>query len=237
MKRILLGLIAALLLVSPATRVAAAPDKRELEAREDFAAGRYQEALEVFAKLYAEKLHPVYLRNIGRCYQNLAQPDRAISSFREYLRKMKHISPDERAEIEGYIHEMEDLAKKQAADASAAHATAKTDAKTEVKPGDSRTPVEPLTQSGGHAASSEQVTGLAPPPPPPGNASTHLTIEQAGSAGAAPATADEPLYARWWFWGVVGVVVVGGALGTAAALGAFSKKDASCNGLGLDHCS
>jgi hypothetical protein len=52
-----------------------------------------------------------------------------------------------------------------------------------------------------------------------------------------PATADQSLYTRWWFWGVVGVVVVGAAVGTAAALGAFGKKDASCDGLGLDQCS
>ena len=88
----------------------AAPDKRELQAREDFAAGRYQEALDLFAKLYAEKLHPNYLRNIGRCYQNLGDPDKAISSFHEYLRKAKGIAPDERREVEGYIKEMEDLA-------------------------------------------------------------------------------------------------------------------------------
>jgi tetratricopeptide (TPR) repeat protein len=211
-------------------RVAAAPDKRELEAREDFAAGRYQEALEVFAKLYAEKLHPVYLRNIGRCYQNLAQPDRAISSFREYLRKMKHISADERAEIEGYIHEMEDLAKKQAADANAA---GKTEGKAAT---DAKAPVEPLTPGGDHAANNES-TGRVPPPPPPGSASTSLVVAQTGPTEGMPATADQPLYTRWWFWGVVGVVVVGAAVGTAAALGAFGKKDASCDGLGLDQCS
>lgn len=91
-------------------RAIAATDKRELQAREDFAAGRYQDALELFAKLYAEKLHPNYLRNIGRCYQNLGDPDKAISAFREYLRKAKGISADERAEVEGYIKEMEALA-------------------------------------------------------------------------------------------------------------------------------
>ncbi|HVV51344.1 MAG TPA: hypothetical protein VHO06_16865, partial [Polyangia bacterium] len=49
----------------------------EMKAREDFAAGRYDEALELFAKLYAETLNPIYLRNIGRCHQKLKQPDKA----------------------------------------------------------------------------------------------------------------------------------------------------------------
>jgi len=83
-------------------------DPREMQAREAFAAGSYKEALDIYTKLYAEKLHPTYLRNIGRCYQNLHESDRAISSFREYLRKAKDMPADERAEVEGYIKEMED---------------------------------------------------------------------------------------------------------------------------------
>jgi tetratricopeptide (TPR) repeat protein len=95
-----------------AGQAAAAPaktDPREMKARELFAAQRYQDALDIYIKLYAEKLHPNYLRNIGRCYQNLGDPDKAIGSFREYLRKAKSLPAEERAEIEGYIKEMEDL--------------------------------------------------------------------------------------------------------------------------------
>ena len=63
-----------------------------MQAREAFAAGRYQDALDLFAKLYAESLNPIYLRNIGRCHQNLGEPERAITSFRDYLRKAKHVA-------------------------------------------------------------------------------------------------------------------------------------------------
>ena len=95
-------------------------DPREMQAREAFAAGSYKEALDIYTKLYAEKLHPTYLRNIGRCYQNLHEPDRAISSFREYLRKAKDMPADEHAEVEGYIKEMEDLQRQNAAAVEAA---------------------------------------------------------------------------------------------------------------------
>jgi tetratricopeptide (TPR) repeat protein len=95
-----------------------ATDPREMQAREAYAAGSYKEALDIYTRLYAEKLHPTYLRNIGRCYQNLGEPDRAISSFREYLRKAKNLPADERAEVEGYIGEMEELQKKNAAAAA-----------------------------------------------------------------------------------------------------------------------
>jgi hypothetical protein len=125
------------LVISVAGGVTAAADPRELKAREEFAAGRYEAALDIFAKLYAETLHPVYLRNVARCYQNLEQPDRAITSFHEYLRKAKSLTPADRAEVEGYIKEMEDLKKRQEAAASK--------------------PVAPVTP----------VPAAAPPPPQP----------------------------------------------------------------------
>lgn len=86
-----------------------------MQAREAFAAGNYKDALDLYTRLYAEKLHPTYLRNIGRCYQNLDDRDHAISSFREYLRKAKDLPADERAEVEGYIKELEDAKQKAAA--------------------------------------------------------------------------------------------------------------------------
>lgn len=87
--------------------VLAAPDPRELQARQAYAAGRYEDAIELYSQLYAEKLHPVYLRNVGRCYQSLGKPDRAIASFREYLRKAKNLSADEKTEVQEFIAESE----------------------------------------------------------------------------------------------------------------------------------
>ena len=111
MRRASVALLAAVLLGLLAGPATAAPvkDPREVKARELFAAQRYQDALDLYVKLYAEKLHPNYLRNIGRCYQNLGDPDKAIGSFREYLRKARSLPAEERSEIEGYIKEMEDL--------------------------------------------------------------------------------------------------------------------------------
>ncbi len=107
---------------APATFVHAAAkstDKRELKAREAFAQGHYEEALDLFAKLYAETVHPTYLRNIGRCYQNLKMPDKAINAFNDYLRQAKDIAVAEKNEIERYIAEMESLKKRQKEEAAA----------------------------------------------------------------------------------------------------------------------
>ena len=49
------------------------------------------------------------------------------------------------------------------------------------------------------------------------------------SAHPAPAAEEShPVYTRWWFWAIVGGVVVAG-VGGAAAAGVFTKKtDAPC---------
>ena len=94
---------------------AAERDDREARAREAFALGRYAEAMELYGKLYAETAHPTYLRNIGRCHQNMGEPDKAISSFREYLRQAqaRGLPAEQRTQVEGYIREMEELKARQ----------------------------------------------------------------------------------------------------------------------------
>ena len=195
------AVVLAAALLAPSARAYAAPDARELTAREYFASQRYQEALDLFAKLYAESLHPNYLRNIGRCYQGLGQPDRAIVSFHDYLRKAK-VSPEERVEIEGFIKEMEDLKRQQ--QESAASATA---------------PVTPPLP-----AVAEAAPPRAADTPPPGTAAAVVTVTPAAPADEAP-----PVYTRWWFWTLAGAVAVTLALGGAAAAGVFTTTDdASC---------
>jgi len=188
----------------------AATDKREMQAREDFAAGRYQDALDIFVKLYAEKLHPNYLRNIGRCYQNLGEPDKAISSFREYLRKAKGVSADERAEVEGYIKEMEALAATQKQGQGA----------PPPEPPPHVTPL-PIVAATAATTGTGAGTGLSTGNPPPA-----MTLQ----ATPPPPAAEEssPFYKTWWFWTIVGGVAVAGA-GLAAAGVFTSKKDAACD--------
>jgi tetratricopeptide (TPR) repeat protein len=189
-----LVLALAALLTAVAVRTAdAASDTRELRAREAFAAGRFQDALDLFAKLYAETLHPIYLRNIGRCYQNMGNPDKALISFRDYLRKAKNLTPDEEKEIQGYIKEMEELQKKHEAAA---------------------TPPPPPSGSG-------SVTPIAPPPTTP--TSNTATVQLTAPPPQAPQESPA-VYERWWFWAIVGGVVVAG-LGIAFATGAFTKTE------------
>jgi hypothetical protein len=174
-------------------------DKREIDARQAFAAGRYEEALDLFAQLYAEKLHPTYLRNIGRCHQNLEQPEKANNAFRDYLRQAKDLSPAEKAEIEGYIAEMDALKKKQDADRAAA-----------ARP---PAPVIPLV------AVAPARTETDP---------THPNLVQISTPPLDAAPEPAPFYTRGWFWGTVGGVVVLGVVGGLWAGGVFSKASNHC---------
>ena len=190
------------LVVSTARLTSAATDPREMKAREAFAAGRYQDALDLFAKLYAESLNPIYLRNIGRCHQNLGEPDRAIASFRDYLRKASTLPAAERKEIDGFIKEMEELKRSKEASAASAPPTP--------------APVEPVTP----------LPREVPTPPPSSSTATASVVMT--PAPPAPAEEPSPIYGRWWFWAIVGGVVATG-VGVAFAAGAFTRtEDATC---------
>lgn len=191
-----------LLALSASNRAAAQQEDVELTARTHFAAGEYQQALDIYAKLYAQTLHPTYLRNVGRCYQNMGKPDEAISAFREYLRKAENLEPKRRAEVEGFIHEMEDLKRRREAP-------------------------RPLTAVPAEAPSmSAPIAGpVAAPsaPPPTGRADDSSRIE-ASLKAQSPAPEDQessPVYARWWFWTAIAAVAVG-SVAAAVVLSAGS---------------
>jgi hypothetical protein len=179
---------------TPVEAAAKSKDKREIKAREAFAQGRYEEALDLFAKLYAEKLHPTYLRNIGRCYQNLKMPEKAINAFNDYLRQGKDITVAEQKEVEGYIAQMESLKKKQEEEAAAK------------APPPPPPPSPPPTRVSVPAPSPEVAPAL------------DLTAKPA----PASSTTEQPFYTKGWFWGVVGVAVVAGVLGGLYLGGVFT---------------
>ncbi len=184
----------------------------EMKAREAFAASRYDEAIDSFAKLYAKTLNPIYLRNIGRCFQQKREPDAAIDKFRDYLAKTKtgkyKTSTDERAEIDGYIKEMEALRDEQAKAAAVA------------------APVQPLP---GPAPMS---TTTQPTPVPAAPAPT--TTQPTATLVAQPAPAEgesHPIYTRWWFWTIVGVVLIGGTVAAVAATSGGTSKPSCPSGV------
>jgi hypothetical protein len=72
--------------------------------------GNYDDAAKIFSRLsvaYPDML--VFVRNLGACYYYLRRWEPAISNLRDYEHRKKDIPPDDRAEIAGWIGEMERL--------------------------------------------------------------------------------------------------------------------------------
>ena len=223
------------MVVLGASAVRAAPDKREVEARADFAAGRYQQAIDLFARLYGETLNPIYLRNIGRCQQNLNQPQAAINAFREYLRKAKGMTADERAEIDGYIKEMEALL----ASRPAAPAPLPAGAPASASPPPVASAI-PSGQPAATAAASPETpavavpsAALAPGNPPP---ATGPGVEP--GAGLVLAISPPPPAGHvehpWRTAGVVTAAAGGALIVTGVILGLSARSDASAVGVQYD---
>jgi tetratricopeptide (TPR) repeat protein len=213
-----LGLAAPQAFARKPSAAASQQDDREVQGRALFARGDYQAALDIYVTLFAEKGDAIYLRNIGRCYQKLEQPDKAINSFREYLRR-GHLKPAERSEVEGFIQEMEQLRKRQQAAAAA----------------------QPPADSA-HAAAHSSESATTPPvsttpsaPPPV------VTNEAPGavlSQQVAPApTESSSITGRWWFWTGVAAVVVGGAAAVFAATYRLPGNVPPCTNGGGTVCS
>ena len=193
-----------------------------MKARESFAAGRYDEALEIFAKLYAETLNPIYLRNIGRCHQKLKQPDKAIDAFHDYLpRAARRSPPTRRRRSTATSRRWRRCATSRRASSrrrrrrSLVAPVAPRPAAFRRRSPRGRRPVTPPSRP--------RLPGTRAAGHPPG-ADQQQPRRHAGGAAAAPQPESSgPVYTRWWFWTIIGAAVVGGVV-TAVALSSGTTK-------------
>src|SRR6185437_1046302 len=82
-------------------------DARELEAKKACLGGHADRGIELLADLYAETNDPTYIYNQGRCFEQNGRVSEAVTRFREYLRKAPTAPPDERAQLESHIAQLE----------------------------------------------------------------------------------------------------------------------------------
>ena len=215
--------------------------KGEAEAKEAlrlYKQGLYDDAAKIFAKLsvdYPDML--IFERNLGACFYYLRKPEPALSNLRHYLSQKQDIQPDDKQVVERWIGEMEKL-REQSAAAPQTQPLPSTPLLT--APGDA-----PL--SGSTAASPTPAMlqpGYPPPPaqtaPPPApllqapavasNTSTQSPAMDVTSRPPSNDVADQgsPFYAKWWFWGTAGVVVVGAV--TAYIFATHGGTQNACSG-------
>jgi hypothetical protein len=118
---VLLAIVVALLGFTP--DAAAGMDKKSTasakKATQSYKQGHYEEAASIFLQLSLDNPDmPVFVRNLGACYYYLRRPEPALSNLREYMHKKKDLEPDDRAEVERWIAEMDQLRQRGSAPAT-----------------------------------------------------------------------------------------------------------------------
>lgn len=86
-----------------ATRLA---QKHFGKAQKLYNVGKFQQALDEYEAAYDAAPLPDFLFNIAQCYRNLEDYDRAIFSFKKYLKEKP--DADDRAQVEKFIDELEE---------------------------------------------------------------------------------------------------------------------------------
>jgi hypothetical protein len=217
-------------------------EKGESEAKEAlrlYKQGLYEEAAKLFAKLsvdYPDML--IFERNLGACFYYLHRPEPALSNLRHYLTHKQNIAPDDKAIVYGWIAEMEKLREQNAAPVLPP-APPPPPAEPSAPPptvAEASLATKPLQTSPSPQTNVEQPHQTAQPPAPiplfqstaqaeVANKPTTIDVTSTPSPSDA-ASAGSPFYARWWFWGAVGVVAAGAA--TAYVLATHGGTENAC---------
>lgn len=184
-----------------------------------YKAEQVPEALAAFEAAYGFNPEPNLLINIGRAHFRLGHYREALDYYQRFQSKSPGADESVRTRVEQYIAEA-----KKALD-SAAPSPAPGAAPAAVSPVVSSVSpsVSPLVSSGSPPSGGAERPGepSAAASPAAGAAST---TEGAAASRAAVAAAPSPaaptdpgarpegrpLYKKWWFWGVLGLVVAGG---------------------------
>jgi hypothetical protein len=177
----------------PSARAGELDKKGKADAKEAmrlYKEGNYEDAAKVFSRLsvaYPDML--VFVRNLGACYYYLRRWEPAISNLRDYEHRKKDIAPDDRAEVAGWIGEMErlrDMATLPPAPAPTAPEAAPPAATAPVAvapvaspPATTLVPVPAPTMA-------SPTTGPTPEPAPPASSAPAATPAPAAPAEAAP---------------------------------------------------
>ena len=167
------------------------------KAKRAFTLGKFEEAASLYEQAYEAHAAPVFLFNMGQCHRRMGGLEH-LKRARFFLNGFLRESTDERArpevekqkaELEAKIKEVEAAKKK----LEAAPNGPPPDAPAPVEPAPVKpTPVEPAPAA-----------NLVPAPP-----------EQPASP---PEDQSVPIYKKWWFWTVIGAVVVGVTVGGVVA--------------------
>jgi len=85
--------------------LAASREAKQRAARSACLAGDYAKGVTILSKLFVDTKDPNYIYNQGRCYEQNARYEEALTRFQEYLRVAKNLPDKVRTETESHISE------------------------------------------------------------------------------------------------------------------------------------
>jgi|GEM_PF-3451495 len=187
---LLLGVLLSTITASlpqPSSALAAELDKKgrsdAKEALRFYKEGNYEDAAKLFVRLsiaYPDML--VFVRNLGACYYYLHRYEPALSNLRDYLHRQTDIAADDRAEVSGWIGEMERLRDQAMAAAVAKPAPAPVPGATPAPVPAPPVPVAAPLPSASTAGSSPTPASVGSAPIPPAPASPAAAQSTPGDA-------------------------------------------------------
>ena len=208
MKALALSIAAAVLVVA---LPAGAQDDREEEARALFMAGRaaydagrYEAALDRFQEAYELSGRPSLLYNIGQAADRLRMDQLALESFEEFLAE----TPPETRNRDVAQRRVEFLRRSVAENrpepSPEPEQSPEPEASVDAEPEPEPTPnLDPATMDG-----------------------EDLALEDSEPEPVTSSSSDEGgIATKWWFWTIVGVVVVGAAVGIGVAAAGGDDPD------------
>jgi tetratricopeptide (TPR) repeat protein len=200
--------------------------------------GQYQEAAEIFARLSVDYPDmPIFDRNLGACFYHLRKPEPALSNLRRYLSRRQDIAPDDKAVVDRWIDEMEQLRAQNAAASAppalppALPAPQPPPAEIPASPAATEPPLAPPAPSPRAAEPAPAAAASIPPFLAPSEAPKPAGVDLATSPAPADSTeVGRPYYKTWWFWTGAAVVVVAGAV---TAIYFATRSQDPCSGASL----
>ncbi len=166
------------------------------EAQVAYDVGRFDDALTRYSDAYTLKPLPGFLFNIAQCHRNLGHFKEAAFFFGRFIDNARPDTADLPLARELLDEMNRKQSEKEQLEKDAAAAAAAERREKELKtPGDAP-----------QAVNLQPGLDALPPPPVP---------------AAEP---EKPVYTKWWFWTVVGVVVAGAATATVVAVTEGNQK-------------
>jgi len=199
-------------------------------AKKAFLDGQYQKAATEYLRAYELVPLPALLFNIGQCFRNVNENERAMAAFEAYLKAAPH-APNREA-VKRLIANLRARQKQRPTEAAPAPSPESPQAPPTVaepaSPSEDSDPLaDALDTEMGDLFADESPPATPPPstthetetpqPTTPPTATVQTTTSDQQQP-RAPAGNAGPFYKQWWFWTFVGVGLVGAITGVAVAL-------------------